>query len=73
MLIYSTKSTFLPQPYLRQNELAVISLHKYSEESDELLFSNLTGQKSEEEVTLNSQNNKSTQSINMLFSEQVAI
>lgn len=42
-LIYSTRSSFLPQPYLRQNELAVTSHHKYPEESDELLFPNLTG------------------------------
>lgn len=47
--------------YLRQNEVAVISLHKCPEESNELLFSNLTGQKPEEEVTLKNKNNNSTQ------------
>lgn len=51
------------QPHLRQNELAVILLHKWSEESDEPLLSNLTGQKPEEEVTLNNKKNNSTQSI----------
>lgn len=41
-----------------------MSLHKRSEESDELLFSNLTGQEPEEEVTLKNKNNNGTQSIN---------
>lgn len=63
VILSSGKQFSYRSPHLRQDELAVMSLHKCAEESDELLFSNLTGQEPEEEVTLKNKNNNGTQSI----------